>query len=113
MKGGILFVLVIFMLSIYSVDAALIWKEDFEDQDYSDTFFTQSSDSTCAAGNGYDALDIVTYQSQNGFYSLRFDSCAVATDSITGLNGCNDIDLYIVANRSLIISMILLLLLFA
>jgi len=95
MKRGVLLVLIILVFSIYSVDAVLIWKEDFEDQVYSDTFFTQMSDISCAAGSGYAALDITNYQSQNGFYSLRFDACSVATDSVTGLNGCNDVDLYI------------------
>jgi len=80
----------------YSGDGNLLWKEDFEDQNFRDTFWsTRSNDSECEGidGNGYSSIDLTNYLSRDGDYSLRYDSCYVSNDPLTGKPGCNNVRL--------------------
>ena len=91
-----LFFVIVILVSFVNADQ-LLWGEDFEDLTFRDTFWnTRSNESQCegAEGNGYGAVELTDYESRHGTYSLRYDSCYVSTDPLTGRFGCNNVRLF-------------------
>ena len=75
-----------FIPAASSHSAALIAKEDFEDQNFSDFFHAAQPDY-------WNNLAITSYQPHSGVYSLRGNACSSCTDPITGRQGRNRTDL--------------------